>query len=234
MEIIELKNTDFDLIEEEKKQINTLLQQMEENKLSNDNYKYLQYLLMKYECLYESNYFSSPPYPLCKIGVNADKIMFISDTHRGDSGYEMKKIIDIAYNEAIKLNIKAVIHAGDFIEATPANYDKKFEIVLQELETAKSDLPNEVITGLLLGNHDYSAIRTYPQIIPYYFNSPKIEILGMQKVLLNWNGDIIRINHPISQLKEPTEEDQSQIITIEGHHHYYSFCLLYTSPSPRD
>ena len=50
-----------------------------------------------------------------------------------------------------------------------------------------------------------------------------MEILGIQKVLLNWNGDIIRINHPISQLKEPTEEDQSQIITIEGHHHYYGF-----------
>ncbi len=79
-------------------------------------------------------------------------------------------------------------------------------------------------TKLLLGNQDYSAIRTYPKIIPYFFEASKLDILGMQKVLLNWDEqEDIRLNHQIDQLKYPETEEDEGIITIEGHHHIYKF-----------
>lgn len=218
------KDYSQELVNQEKKVLTILLEKMENTILSLDEYSYLQYLLMKYEFLYWSNYKNSPPYPLCKTAITGEKILFVADSHRGNKKMENKQLIDFAYGEAARQNIKTAIHAGDFIEGCAADHNKRLETVYQELATAIDDLPNDITTKLLLGNHDYSAIRTYPEIIPYYFNFPKLEVLGMQKVLLNWDGQAtIRVNHPISQLKYPEEEESDEVIIAEGHHHYYRF-----------
>jgi len=209
----------MDKIKEELEWISYLLKKMETELLTKEEYQYLQYLLIRREASYSNKY------PTCKTTITGDKLMFLSDTHHGNARTENKRLISIAYNKALQQNIKTVVHAGDLLEACSVNHDKKYEVVYNELCTALQCMPSELTTKLLLGNHDYTAIRTYPKIIPYFFgNEPKLEILGMQKVLLNWDNKAdICIYHPINQLKEANIDEAKEIIKLEGHHHYYEF-----------
>ncbi len=195
-----------------------LLKKMQTELLPKQEYTYLQYLLMKYEGVFRFHF----DYPLCTASITGDKIMFISDSHYGSDQIKGTYLAPVAYDKAIQQNIKTVVHAGDLLEACSVEHAKTLENVMQELETALYYMPEELTTKLLLGNHDYSAIRTYPQIIPNFFHSPKLEILGMKKVLLNWDGQIsIRLNHKITQLKDSTIEEAKELITFEGHYHSY-------------
>lgn len=208
----------------ELEQVSSLLSKMRQEPLTKEEYTRLQFLLLKQECLYRSNDSFADPYPVCKTMITGDKIMFISDTHFGNPIYGNRELVWTAYNKALQMNIKTVVHAGDLIEACAYYHNKKYEDVFKELEIALYDMPNDLTTKLLLGNHDYSAIRTYPEIKKYFFESPKLDILGMGKILLNWDRQAdIYINHPISQLKSAENREYEGIITIEGHHHFYQF-----------
>lgn len=193
-----------------------LLVEMERRILSKEEYARLQFLLFKYENIYRW------AYPLCVVPCDDWAFGLISDTHKG-SRFEEDKLIDKAYELVIGKGIKTMIHLGDLTEALANDYNKPYALVEEELLRARERLPREITTKLLLGNHDYSAIRTYPKIIKRYFEDyPHLEILGMQRVLLDWGGDIVRLFHPISQLKHPKfYEQQRGVITISGHHHYY-------------
>ena len=198
--------------------IQEYINKMQSGQISKQDYIRLQYLLLYYEGLYHYKY------PLCKTTLTDDKVMFISDTHYGNRKLENNILVNIAYNEALRQNIKTVIHAGDLIEACCVDYNKPYEQVLQELKKAISEMPNEITTRLLLGNHDYSAIRTHPKLLPYYFSEKKLDILGMMKVLINWQGIAdIYLEHQISQLKEPNSFTQHGVLHLEGHHHNLKF-----------
>lgn len=201
---------------EELKRIYELLQKMQQVELSVSDYQKLQYLLMKNESFFRNGY------PMMKTNITGDKIMYISDTHIGGQD-EMPHSLVAAYDIALRKNIKTVIHAGDLIEVCANNqFDKGFDIVQEELHQALQYMPDEITTKLLLGNHDYSAIRTFPSIIPQFFSHAKLEILGMQRVLLNWdNIAMIRLNHPIKQLRHEDNEECG-VIQISGHYHTYS------------
>ncbi len=204
--------------EEEVARINYLLSEMSSRFLNVQEYAELQYLLMRQESSFRSCY------PVCRTVVNGEKIMFISDSHRGNAFIENRRLSDIAYNRAIQMNIGAVIHAGDAIEGCCVEHNKPYEIVAMELEKVRASLPNEVVTGLLLGNHDYSAIRTYPELISHFFKDNRLYVLGMQKVLLNWSGLVdIMVSHPIGQLKINRDRQPTEVLTLEGHHHYFGF-----------
>lgn len=207
----------FEQIDIENNRIKELLEKMKLKQLNLQEYSELQMLLLRREASFSNSY------PLSRIAVLGDKIMFLADTHSGNGRAEKLEFLDIAYNNALKQNIKAVIHAGDLTEACPVEHDKKFEIVLQELLKAYAHMPNEIITGLVLGNHDYSAIRTHPSVIPYYFNTSKIFVLGMQQVLLNWGDINILVSHPVSQLTMAEDGHTLADIIIEGHHHKFDF-----------
>ncbi len=202
-------------IEREKNRILELLGRMKLNQLNNQEYSELQMLLLKREASFCKSY------PLCRITALGDKVMFISDSHSGNVRIENMRLVDAPYEMALQKNIKTVVHAGDLTEACPVEHDKKFEVVLQELLNAYYHMPNEIITGFVLGNHDYSAIRTHPDIIPYYFNTSKIYVLGMQQVLMNWQGTNILISHPIKQLTMAENGYGLADIIVEGHHHYF-------------
>lgn len=202
---------------DELKLIQKFLYQMSNDSLSSKDYQMLQYLIIKNERFFRNCY------PLMRTSITGEKIMYISDTHIGGLD-EVPASLDLAYNTALSQNIKTVIHAGDLIEACANNqFDKSLNIVREELDRALDLIPNELITKLLLGNHDYSAIRTYPSIVSQFFCYPKLEILGMQKVLLDWdNIATIRLNHSIKQL-QCIDEEETGIIQVSGHYHAYSF-----------
>lgn len=223
------------MLKENKIKILELLSRMQKEQLSKEEYKELQKLLIENEILFREDRIDSIPYPICRTEITGDKIMFVSDTHHGNGQFENKSFTDYAYNTALRENIKTVIHAGDLIESTTApqhwneNYNDQIVKVRAELEKALKAIPNELQIKLLLGNHDYTTIKRYLQLIPYYINSEKIDVLGMKQVLLNWD-DYAKINleHFTQQLKSPTPEELKKVadeatITLEGHHHYYTY-----------
>lgn len=223
------------MLKDNKIKILELLDKMKKGLLSKEEYKELQKLLLENEILFRDNRTDSIPYPTCKTEITGDKIMFVADTHHGNRQFENKSFTDYAYNTALRENIKTVIHVGDLIESTTApehwneSYNNQIVKVRLELEKALEAIPNELQIKLLLGNHDYTTVKRYLQLIPYYIESQKIDVLGMQSVLLNWdNYAKINLEHFIPQLKSlPLEEWQKLVeeatITLEGHHHYYSY-----------
>ena len=218
-------------IEQNKIKILCLLDKMEKNLLSKEEYKELQRLLLEYEILFRSNRIDKMPYPLCKTSITGDKIMFVSDTHHGHDEYENEKLTDYAYNTAIQQSIENVVHAGDLTESTTAPqkwdipYNDAIKIVEKELKKALDAIPNELQIKLLLGNHDYTTIKRFISLIPYFTKSPKIDLLGMQRVLLNWDDyATIYLDHYISQLAYPEEsvyykQIKDASVIAEGHHH---------------
>lgn len=218
--------------------IDGLLIKMNNNTLTKEEYHLLQKLLIEYENIYrddtrEKNI--NPTYPLCKTSITGDKIMFISDTHHGNEEYENRIFTDIAYNSALRQNIKTVIHAGDFTESTTApgirrswDYNTACANIRGEVQTALTTIPKELQIKLLLGNHDYTTIRRFPMLSPLYTDSSQFDILGMNRVLLDWDSfATLYLWHDVSSLKTPRGDDyyrekNSATVTLEGHHHTFN------------
>lgn len=201
--------------------LESLLLKMQKAVLSYIEYRDLQYLLIKYENKYRKGNLDKKIYPLCGTPFYDDKILFITDSHIGNSESENLRVMEAAYNEGINQNIKTAIHLGDLIEATPFEQDKSQSVVEVELFKATSIMPEQIKTWLLLGNHEYSAIRTYPEIIDKIFTNYKLEVLGMGRCLVFWNGDVIGVNHQIKQLEGLDKYNPDSIIELSGHVHYY-------------
>lgn len=196
--------------------INTLLYKMNNYKITKDEYRYLQYLLLKNEPIYRQNY------PISKLQLDGSPIMIISDTHFGGTD-ENKQLLITAYNTALKKNIKITIHAGDLIEACANNqFNKPPETIIEEIKTSINNMRVEILTYLLIGNHDYSAIRTYPNLLPYFFNYANLEILGLKKAHIKYSDSLISINHKISQISNTVENTQE---TLELHGHFHRFSI---------
>ncbi len=53
-----------------------------------------------------------------------------------------KKLVVTAYNKALQQNIKTAVNTGDLIEACPVYHNKKYEVVLKELEAALYYMPD--------------------------------------------------------------------------------------------
>lgn len=201
--------------------LESLLLKMQKEVLSYVEYRDLQYLLIKYEDKFRKGNSNKKLYPLCGTPFCDDKILFITDSHIGNSESENMRVMETAYNEGINQNVKTAIHLGDLIEATPFERDKPQSVVEVELFKATSIMPEQIKTWLLLGNHEYSAIRTYKEIIDKFFTSCKLEVLGMGKCLVFWNGDTIAVNHQIKQLEGLDKYKPDSIIELSGHVHYY-------------
>lgn len=196
--------------------LNYYLEEMKRRMLTKEEYRNLQYLLMRYEFLYH------PKYPLCKTQISGDKIMFISDTHVGGPE-EDRKLHYIAYNTAIRNDIQTVIHAGDMTEAGAFYQNKTRNTKIKEIRDAVAYMPYGITTKLLLGNHDFNAVKHLYRCVGLYFNfEPRLEILGMHKVLLDWDGVELRLNHFTSQLSSKDEiNEPKSLLEIDGHHHVY-------------
>lgn len=202
----------------DKERMSILLEKMNNGSITKEEYQELQFILISQEWI------TRAIYPLCRKIIVGDKLLFIADTHYG-SPHQNRRLVSIAYNEALRQSIKTVVHAGDKVEGCAFYHDKSKEEIIKEIETAKSDIPSELTVEFLLGNHEHNAVREYPDIVPFFFNDPRLQVLGMHKVIINWNENAcIRIFHEDSKIyrNAPLDEDKG-MITLEGHHHGYRF-----------
>jgi len=196
--------------------VNNLLKKMETERLSYEEYRNLQYVLIKYSIFYKHNY------PITETYLDDNPLLYVSDTHIGSS-YENKKFIYNFFNYAIKNNIKTVIHMGDFIEGKSRVWNRPKEDIQNEIITALGMLPNEIKVELLFGNHDYSVFNYYEciELLDLFFKSP-LNVLGLGRVKLNWCNVPIYLKHYISKnLLNISEEITNEVLTIEGHSHIY-------------
>jgi len=192
---------------------NKLLNKMNKEGLSKEEYRVLQILLFAYNKNLEDNY------PVCKTTLNGNKIMFIADTHFGECK-ENVELVDFSYNKAARENIKTVVHLGDLIDGPLYNNGITAEKLKEQIAIGMEHMPDDIITKLLIGNHDFYALKRFDGIWQLYFNNPKLEILGMKCVVVNWNDFInIGLYHEINALttKNPSCVD----LYLQGHYHVY-------------
>lgn len=149
------------------------------------------------------------------------KISFIaiSDTHLL-SKYEEKQAIDKIYDYTAKENIKYVFHMGDFIHGGDFidgyNFNKnKFEKLLKEYPK-----DNDIVTFLVLGNHDLRPIQRENYNIENVIKKSRLDIvpIGYNKRDIKVGSSIIELCH-----KEPQIINHQSYpnIILNGHRHIY-------------
>lgn len=201
-----------------------LLDKMNKGIINSEEYKVLQYFLIKNSQAFEKNY------PICTTFINDDKVLIISDTHIG-SEYENHYFMSNVYNYAINNNIRTVIHLGDLIEGTIRENRRSlsYDDAKKELERAINYVCYYGIeTKLLLGNHDFSIINKYAYpsfqnlVYNFFATNKLLSVLGLGRVILDWNGVKFKLNHNISE-KLLTYENSDFVSDIDllGHAHWY-------------
>ena len=199
--------------------ISFMLNKMKAVGLTDEEYRNLQYNLIRNSEIFESNY------PICETNFFGNSFILISDTHIG-SGYENAIFMDYVYNYGVKNNISAFVHAGDLTEGVIRKRDKSLLEIQEEIVRAVNFISYYGLKNLLLlGNHDFSGINKhkFPELTDYFFNSSYVDILGLGKVVLNWNGVSIKLSHKISNKLINFENDvYTDMLSIEGHAHAYS------------
>ena len=83
----------------------------------------------------------------------------MSDNHAGGAKEDETTTLR-ALEVADKYNIRTIVHGGDFIEGCAnRQYGKSSQTILNELDKALSQIPDNITIKLLLGNHDFSAFN---------------------------------------------------------------------------
>lgn len=197
------------------KETDKLLQKMYARQISKEEYRKLQIYLLLFR--------DKTNYPVCTTSLTGDQIMFISDTHFG-YGRENPRLVSLAYNRALKENIKTVIHLGDLINGALFHPGVTLDDLKKEMQMALQCLPDEIVTKLLLGNHDYYTMNWFPEMGPMYFTTPKLEILGLKSVIANWDN-LVRLGlfHNIEKdVYIPNPLNNYVDLYMCGHLHEYS------------
>lgn len=204
--------------------ISSYINKMKEGSITRGEYRDLQYSLILKSANFESNY------PICNTSISDEEVLFIADTHIG-SEYENDYFMERAYRFAVDNKIRTVIHLGDLIEGTvrenrrTLNYkDAKDELI----RAINFVCYYGIETKLLLGNHDFSIVNKFaypllPKLIDDYFvTNDLLSVLGLGRVILDWNGVKIKLNHKISEkLLTFEENDIVSDIDLLGHAHWY-------------
>lgn len=149
--------------------------------------------------------------------INDNKIIVISDTHYG-SKLEDYNYINLVYNYAINNNIFKILHAGDLLQGTirptkSANMQEQIESVLKNYPYDKY-----IQNYILLGNHDYIALRKDINLLSLFNQRKDLEILGFKKVYINWQNNLIALSHNLKKYKEEIPRIGT-IVKFCGHRH---------------
>ena len=165
--------------------------------------------------------------------IEDNKCLIISDTHIGRLDYnepksqmqKNEKGLYMAYNYALKNNIKKIIHAGDLIEGESDSSKNKLKLD-EQFDYLKRIYPNlnEIKTYLLLGNHDYNLYHYSSVDIFNQFNQIKnLEIIGVNYSFISYFGNLIKISHECSASEHYRNYNFQHIFELAGHSHMYLF-----------
>ena len=153
---------------------------------------------------------------LPSFSTTGDKILVVADTHIG-SMYENFGYIDEAYEFGIKENVSSCLHLGDLIQGM---YDKTaygLDMQMKMIEE-KYPEPDEFITYLLMGNHDYGVFNDSPEYQRVINNKKGLVDLGYKKIYFEWNGQLLSMEHKLKRTDIFIPE-YDNLLTLVGHGH---------------
>lgn len=137
---------------------------------------------------------------LSSFKIDAKSILIVADTHIG-SQFDNLKYIDEAYNTGIKVGVDACLHLGDIIQADINHSDKSIEYQLNTLRDFYPE-PNEFITHLLLGNHDYRVFEKNEYAIRLLESKKQMNVLGYKRAYFDWCNYMFAMEHKVKQISE--------------------------------
>ena len=151
---------------------------------------------------------------------NEFEFMVISDLHFG-SFYETSKLLNIIYDYCTNKNINIILNAGDFVDGDVNKQNIKIEPIKQITHALKCyPISKNIISYLLLGNHDYSLINNYGMDISKVISDNREDIvpIGYGEGIIKIKNDLIIMQHPLLYEKS-NNGIYSKSLIIRGHGH---------------
>lgn len=156
---------------------------------------------------------------LCTTSINDKKIIINSDPHYC-SIYENMNYTYGMFDFAVANGFNVILNGGDIIEAD-INPRKGLKVIKQaDYFINEYPFDENIKTYALLGNHDYRAINKHPFIRDVLSSRDDINILDFKKSFINWDGNVISLQHTIDsyKLRFPSTVE---CLCFKGHSHYY-------------
>ncbi len=153
------------------------------------------------------------------------KCIIISDTHFG-SLFENMDYLKKVYEYASKNSIDSIIHTGDLIEGSFANYErckKDFKDYNAQVEHVIRDYcyDEKIRNYILLGNHDLYPYLDYGANVSEILKErDDFEILGYKEAYLKLFSEYITLKHKVSKIKNVTSNAPT-FLNFIGHSHQY-------------
>ncbi len=157
---------------------------------------------------------------------NEIELLVTSDIHFG-SNYENRYLLNSMIDYCLKNNLHIIINCGDFIEGIVnlSNINIPWD---EQIHHAIMEYPqiNDIVTFLLLGNHDYSLLSNFGQDIRTFIKNKRFDImpLGYGRSNIKIKNDELLLEHYISERKVPHDNYKNKII-MKGHGHEVKFRL---------
>lgn len=149
------------------------------------------------------------------------KIIIISDTHIG-SIYENREYLDYVYEYAQKHNIKTILHGGDLLQGPYKNVKNKYRDMSNQIYHLLDIYPydSSITNKIILGNHDFHIFDKDKSLLDL-INRPDLNILGVRKSFLDWQGNLISISHKCTKYKIIIPNIPT-LINFAGHAHKFA------------
>ncbi len=146
-----------------------------------------------------------------------NQILIVADTHVG-SYKENQDYIKEAYHIAKSKGIRTAVHAGDIIQSTFSNVQKKYTNEDKQIEYLLSTYPTGLDNYILLGNHDLNTIKKDGHYLEMLGSREDFHVMGIKRAYLNWQGHPISLYHTCKKYRMPIESLET-VLNLRGHSH---------------
>ena len=156
---------------------------------------------------------------------NTLELLVVSDFHIGSHYERFDLIRDLYFNYCINNNIHIILNIGDLLEGVInlPNIRKSWD---EQVYDAIKKIPHidNLLTFLVLGNHDHSILLNYGQNIRDVIKNYRDDIipLGYGQAELKIKNDEIVLQHPLL-VKEFKKSMYDHKVIIRGHGHSPKF-----------
>lgn len=146
--------------------------------------------------------------------------LVLSDIHLG-SGFEIQGVMDKVYDFCIREGIHNIIMTGDILDGTFNKIPPKISDPYEQIEYFLKIYPfdKSILNFSILGDHDYSILRTTGQDFSKVFDSYRHDIvhLGYGYGSLNIKDDSIGLRHTVKGVSGNFFDDNN--LLFFGHSH---------------
>ncbi len=191
-------------------------------KFKNNGYSFDKKYFYDGSLRYSLNYnFSKSNNTRIEIDSNTFRSVIISDLHIGSS-LERIDLLNQVYNYCIKNEIHIIINGGDLVNGmfgVPSIHDNHFDQINYLLD--KYPECNNILTFVLLGNHDVDSLLTSGIDLKCVLENYKHSIIpigyGNAKILIK--NDSLTLVHPLGSVCDYKYTGSNSNLILRGHGH---------------